>query len=350
MPPTKVVILYNEADQDSSVADQDVIVQRDAVRTALDEVGCQVRILPCTLNLQHTADSLRRIQPDVVFNLVESLGGTDRLMPAVTMLLDAMKVSYTGASTQTILQTSNKITAKQQMHSAGLPTPQWWTAAVIDAAAATFGPPEESTEPRPTLPRRAIVKPVWEHASLGMGDESVVTLDDEGPLRNLIRTRTLSTGRLHFAEEFIDGREFNLSVMEDNNGTVTVLPAAEIDFSAYPDHKPRIVGHNAKWCEDTFEYQQTPRRFDFPPEDQPLLEWLRNLTKKCWNIFHLRGYARVDFRVDRNGMPWILEINVNPCLSPDAGFAAALNQAGISFSSAIHRITLSALNRDLNNE
>jgi D-alanine-D-alanine ligase len=121
-------------------------------------------------------------------------------------------------------------------------------------------------------------------------------------------------------------------------GTPQVLPPAEIDFSAFPPDKPRIVGYRAKWQADSFEYQNTPRRFDFPSADGPLLEQLRSLSLRCWALFGLRGYTRVDFRVDRDGRPWILEINTNPCLSPDAGFAAALQQAGIPFETAIQRI------------
>jgi D-alanine-D-alanine ligase len=117
-----------------------------------------------------------------------------------------------------------------------------------------------------------------------------------------------------------------------------VLPPAEIDFSAFAPGKPRIVGYRAKWAEDSDEYRQTPRRFDFPASDRTLLDRLSDLARACWNEFDLRGYARVDFRVDREGRPWILEINANPCLSPDAGFAAALQQAGIEYSAAIARI------------
>ena len=117
-----------------------------------------------------------------------------------------------------------------------------------------------------------------------------------------------------------------------------VLPPAEIDFSAFPPAKPRIVGHRAKWQADSFEYHHTPRRFDFPPSDHPLLEQLRHLAQQCWTLFGLRGWVRVDFRVDAAGRPWILEINANPCLTPDAGFAAALGQASIPFDDAIQRI------------
>ncbi len=91
--------------------------------------------------------------------------------------------------------------------------------------------------------------------------------------------------------------------------------------------------------------QNTPRRFDFPPHDSPLLKRIGELAAACWDLFRVRGYTRVDFRVDPDGRPWILEVNANPCLSPDAGFAAALERAGISYDEAVARILL-ALRRD----
>ncbi len=124
-----------------------------------------------------------------------------------------------------------------------------------------------------------------------------------------------------------------------------VLPPAEIDFCAFPPDKPRIVGHQAKWDQDSFEYQQTPRRFVFPAKDKPLLSRVSDLARSCWGLFGLSGYARVDFRVDNDGQPWILEVNANPCLSPDAGFAAAVTEAGISYDEAIQRIVNDATNR-----
>jgi D-alanine-D-alanine ligase len=144
-----------------------------------------------------------------------------------------------------------------------------------------------------------------------------------------------------FAERYVEGREFNLSLL-DGQDCVTVLPAAEIDFSRFPEGKPRIVGFDAKWQEDSFAYQNTPRRFAFAERDRPLLANLKKLAIECWKLFYLRGYARVDFRVDAGGQPWVLEVNTNPCLSPDAGFAAALAQAGISYDTGIERILATA--------
>ena len=88
----------------------------------------------------------------------------------------------------------------------------------------------------------------------------------------------------------------------------------------------------------SFEFNHTPRSFEFPGTDAPLLARLKELALKCWRLFDLRGYARVDFRVDREGRPWILEVNANPCLSPDAGFHATTLQAGLNFTEVLRRI------------
>src|SRR5204862_2939274 len=84
---------------------------------------------------------------------------------------------------------------------------------------------------------------------------------------------------------------------------------------------------------------------EFPASDQPLLRRLTELGRECWRLFDLSGYARVDFRVDEAGQPWILEVNTNPCISPDAGFAAALEYAGIGYDGGIERILNDAIAR-----
>ncbi|MBU1233993.1 MAG: D-alanine--D-alanine ligase, partial [Proteobacteria bacterium] len=123
-----------------------------------------------------------------------------------------------------------------------------------------------------------------------------------------------------------------------NNNEPEVLPVAEILFDDFSSRMPRIVDYSAKWDETSFAYRHTPRCFDFKEEDSLLLEKLVEISKQCWHLFKLNGYARVDFRVDHDGRPWILEVNSNPCLSPDAGFAAALERAGLSFTEAVRRI------------
>jgi D-alanine-D-alanine ligase len=160
------------------------------------------------------------------------------------------------------------------------------------------------------------------------------------------RTRVAAVGRPGdwFAEAYVEGREVNLALLADGND-VQVLPATEIRFDGYPAGKPKIVGYAAKWDAESFEYRHTPRVFLDPRAEPELLSRLEGLARDCWRLFRLRGYARVDFRVDPQKRPWILEVNANPCLSPDAGFAAAAAHAGISYTDLIGRVASDGLAR-----
>lgn len=336
--PLRIILLHNSAAEDSGPELQDVLVQASAVAQALGGQGHAVTWLPCTLDLQVIADRMQADRPDLVFNLVESLGGTDRLMALPPLLLESLGLPFTGSGSRAVLATASKPAAKRVLREHGLPTPDWWEPPARSAAV--------GAEPPLAGSDRVIIKPVWEHASFGISDSAVVrwkpAVGSDG-LRDRLAEAERRTGRPHFVEAFIEGREFNLSLLEDEQGRPDVLPPAEIDFSAFPAEKPRIVGYDAKWAADSFEYRQTPRRFDFPAADRPLLDELAALARTAWNLFGMRGFARVDFRVDAQRRPWILEVNANPCLSPDAGFAAAVEQAGLDYAAAVERIVRAAV-------
>jgi D-alanine-D-alanine ligase len=170
-----------------------------------------------------------------------------------------------------------------------------------------------------------------------LGDAAVVAATTLYEIVPLVRQRKALTGKPFFAERYIEGREFNLSLL-GVGASPEVLPPAEIDFSTFPAEKPRIVGFDAKWLDSSFEFQNTPRHFEFPIADAALLRRLNDLAVACWRLFALRGYARVDFRVDESGQPWILEINTNPCIAPASGFAAALEQSGRAYAAGLQQI------------
>lgn len=322
----RVVILHNTVAADASAADRDVLVQAQVVGQALVELGHQAFSLACTLDLHAARQRLLELQPDVVFNLVESLDGLDALQGLAPAMLEALEIPYTGASAAAFFLAVHKLRAKRHMRLWKLPTPDW---RVADPELA------ESAAPLPC--ERWIIKTIAEHASFGLDEESVGRYADERSLQRQLAAAAQRLGRPCFAEQYVDGREFNLSVLCDA-GEPQVLPPAEIDFSAFPAGKVRVVGQRAKWDEATFEFQATPRRFDFPAADAPLLDELHRLALDCWRPFELRGYVRVDFRVDAANRPWILEINTNPCLSPDAGFYAALGQAGLNYRDLATRL------------
>ena len=334
----RVAVLHNAVPEDAPLEDQDTLVQVDAVVQALARLGHEPATVSCTLDLAALRDELLRLRPDVVFNLVESLAGADSLGYLPSAVLDVLGLPHTGSRTESLFLTTHKLLAKQQLRQAGLPTPAWMESdpgSGLENRPSHPRPRElEATAEGGRATRRWIIKGVWEQASRGMEDDAVLEGVELAEVRRRLAERAARSGRPCFAEQFVEGREFNLSVLAGPE----VLTPAEIDFSAFPPGKPRIVGHRAKWHADSFEYNHTPRRFDFPPCDGPLLGQLRALADGCWTLFGLRGWARVDFRVDAAGQPWILEINANPCLSPDAGFAAALARAAIPFDQAIRRI------------
>lgn len=333
-----VVILHDRIAPDAREDEKDVLVQAEAVRRALAGLGHQSRNLPLSLDLSGVEAELRKTSADLVVNLVESVEGHGRLIYLAPALLDALRFPYTGAGTEAMFLTSSKLLTKERLRAKGIPTPDWV------AGDSSPGDAPAETKARRFAPGTYIVKSVWEDASIGLDAASIVHTDDLTRLRQEMETRRSRLGGEAFAEAFIDGREFNLSVLEIE-GEPTVLPPAEIRFTDFPPDKPRIVDYEAKWDEQSFGYTHTVRSFDFVASDADLLNDLCDLARRCWRLFGLSGYARVDFRVDENGRPWVLELNANPCLSPDAGFAAAAAQADLTYEGVVDHIIRAALRR-----
>lgn len=320
----RVVILHDQVPAGASPDQIDVLVQAETVSRALKELGYDPVILGLSLDFKMVIEELKGLRPLFVFNLVESIEGCGRLIHLAPAILDYLGIPYTGSKTDAVYLTSNKLIAKNLLKGAGIPTPQGFQAEEVEGA----------TRLAPGL---YIIKSLWEHASIGLDEDSVLFAERPDTLRSEMRNRRQNLGGDCYAELYIEGREFNLAVLASKQGP-DVLPPAEIRFEDFPEGKRRIVGYRAKWDEDSFEYRHTVRIFQFPPEDQHLLQQLAEIARRCWFLFDLRGYARVDFRVDERGKPWVLEINANPCLSPDAGFLAAAVRQGLSYADIIERI------------
>jgi D-alanine-D-alanine ligase len=137
-------------------------------------------------------------------------------------------------------------------------------------------------------------------------------------------------------EKYIAGREFNIALLQSGSDLRT-LPVAEIDFSAFGSQKPAIVDYDAKWKKDSFSYNNTPRIIPADLMEQAAQK-IRQYAVQAWNILGCSDYARADFRMDEKQNVFLIDLNPNPDISPDAGFAAALDAAHITYRNFIKTV------------
>jgi D-alanine-D-alanine ligase len=321
----RVLLLRSDVPGDAPPDELDTLATVEAVAAALSTRGHDVTeeiFVPDAARLDR---ALSNAAADVVFNLVESVFGQGNLAGVAPAMLEKRGVSFTGASAAAISCYADKPLTKRFLRAAELPTPDW-----------AESPFEDGLEEGQLY----VVKSANEDCSVGLDDASVVRGKDA------VRARAASAAAHHggtwFAEAYCPGREFNVSLLGTDDGP-RVLPIAEIVFANWQPDRPRIVGYAAKWDVYSVDSKATPRRFGIEEEAPQLARRLAELSCSAWHLLGLRGYARVDFRLDAAGAPTILEVNPNPCLEPEAGFAAAALQDGISYTELVSRILEAAL-------
>jgi D-alanine-D-alanine ligase len=314
----RVMILTSPDDIAARPDTDDTLIQAEEIATCLRRLDHEPAIVPFELN--RTISALDGFNPEIVFNLVEDVPEGPDQVHLATEFLDGRGVPYTGASTTALRRLGRKPAMRARLRDAGLLIPPGLGEAGTDA--------------------RLIVKSATEHSSIGLSADNVVL--GTGAAMMMIARRQAELGGEWFAEAYIDGREFNVALLDGPDGPTT-LPIAEILFTAHSADTPKIVGYAEKWDTQSPAYLSTPR--SFPAPEQPLFSELERLSRAAWDAFDLTGYARVDFRVDRAGRPYILEINANPCLAADAGFCAAAARLGLSQTDVVARLLQSALHR-----
>lgn len=313
----KIVILHNQI-CNNTPDEIDVLSQRDLVQDACIQLGFDVLCLTVGDDIQNDIRAVALENPDMVFNLVESTWGKGELIYFAPAILNSLKIPYTGVSLDALFVTTNKVLAKKMMQLNHLPTADFFAMDDLD-----------QLDPKKTY----IAKPIWEEASLGISSDYIFNTTETDKLKMISHL----SSRHYFIETFIEGREFNVSILANKN-LGEVLPPAEMIFSSYFDDKPKIVGYKAKWDPTCEEYKQTNRVFGTLENNPVLKDTLIEICARSWNIFNLKGYARIDFRVDEKDNVYILEINGNPCIAEDSGFIAATRQAGYSVETIISRI------------
>lgn len=320
----KILILIDKLSQFPTKDEEDTLIEANEVKSSLIKIGHNPIISYFSLNLEDNITDILKEKPDLIFNLVETLSGASTLHIA-PLLFEKYKIKYTGGNSTSLLLTGNKIIGKLFLKSLNIKTPKFYYST--------------SNRVDPTLiNNKVIVKEVDGEASLSIEDSSVKTFKSAKELKSFIKASPNV-----FVEQYIDGKEFNVSVMKIKS-KIIILPIAQMLFKDFPKDKPQILNYKSKWDENSFEYNNTERTFDLEKKDTPLYKKMKTISKKCYKALGNKGYLRVDFRVDEKGEPYVLEININPCITQDSGFIAAANQYGLTYDKTIKNIVNEAIN------
>jgi D-alanine-D-alanine ligase len=327
----KILVVFNvvekveRGEEDDLFAEQEIILVEQDIERALQQHGHTTAAVPIRDDLW---GPLKTYNPNewLIFNLCESIRNKTYLEPYIISVFEHLCFRYTGSERRALANCLHKARAKEILQAHGLPT----------ASFQVFTPWRIERH----LEFPLFVKPVSEDASIGITPNSVV--HDDRALRRQVRYIWEMYHQPALVEEFIDGREFNVTIL--GNDSPRVLPLSEINFSHIPNPFARIVSFRAKWVPTSEEYLRTPPTC--PARVNGTLKTrIEDVARRAYQAMGLRDYGRVDIRV-KNGMPYVLEVNPNADLSPDAGIARAARVAGMSYANLADEIVRLAARRN----
>ncbi len=333
----RIAVLYNldenldHGDAVDALAVQAVRDCAQAVADACREGGREATLVPAVRDPAELLARLRDERADVVFNLVEALDGDARLEAAAAWVLELAGLPYTGSPPRAMTLALEKPLARAVLAAHGVPVPG-------GATLVTGG------EPLPAaLHYPVIVKPAASDASHGITLESVV--DSADAARARARWLRATYGQAAVVEEFIAGRELNVSILGEG-ASAEALPLFEIDFDEdYPAGEPQLVTYISKWGpEDHPEFKGS---WSVPagPLAPELAERVRATALAAYRALGLRDYGRVDIRLHPERGPFVVDVNPNPDISPCAGLNLAAGEAGLTHAQLIERVVRAALER-----
>ena len=326
----KIAIIYNApnpniygtpVEEKASLA---IIDGVEAIDRALTEYGHTVVQLPLLPPLETAIENLKGLEADLVFNLFEGFDYCAETEVTVANFLSELGFTYTGCPGSALSLGLDKVKTKTRLASIGIDMPRYQLLDPKTIALFHLNYP-------------CIVKPCAEDGSNGITEESVV--HDPESLEKQVTKISERFHRRALVEEFIDGREFNITVLGTNEPTA--LPISEIVYSLPPE-TPRILSFSAKWDPQSIYFKHT--KAVCPAEiDIELQERITQTAIIAFKLLGARGYARVDFRLNDEEQLKLIEINPNPDISPDAGAALQAKAAGMTYNQFIEQIVQLAL-------
>jgi D-alanine-D-alanine ligase len=305
-----------------------VVETKEDVESALNGLGFETSIFNMSNNVERLLGFIKTSKPDLIFNLVESLGDQAIHEMHVAGIYEVMGIPYTGSAPLALGTCLNKARTKELLTFHRIATPQFKMCSTMRDVNAI------------NLPFPLFVKPAKEDASVGIDNSSIVR--SPSALRKRVKYVFEKFSQPALVEQYIEGRELNVSVIGNENPIV--LPISEIDFSGLPSEYPKIVTYSAKWMNGTIEFEGT--KGVCPATLSPKVEKkVKDVALRTYQIMGCRDYARVDIRLTHGGKPYVIEINPNPDISTDSGFMRSSRTYGFSFHEIIGTIVNYALKR-----
>ncbi|KKU83841.1 MAG: D-alanine-D-alanine ligase [Microgenomates group bacterium GW2011_GWA2_47_8] len=305
--------------------DEDTKDSAEEVAASLTTKGAAVELVAVS---EDSMDGIAKISADVIFNLIEWDGLDTPLSLAAFDALEATQIPYTGATKEAIIVCNDKAKMKAALDTAGLPTPRWQL----------FVTSEEPI--RPDLQFPVIIKLAREHCSVGLTKDAVVARPEDLP--SIVKERVNTFHQPVYAEEFITGREFQVTLLDSEKGLM-VLPPAEIMFDTHGTNA--FLTYNSRWEEGHADYKESHvTKATLTPL---LMQRLYRISHKTFRAFGFHDYSRLDIRL-RGEEIFILEANANPGLgdSDDYGMTVSYKAVGMTFADFCWEVVGSCLRRN----
>lgn len=316
----KIIVLYNLVKTVAVGMSEDILADEDTVKTA----KAIAENLPANHEIslfeikENNIEDLKKIKPDVFFNNAFGIGSISKSEVDLARILEETGVCFTGSGSKALALTTDKVATKEVVSALGVPVPG---------------------NSQTNFP--LIVKPASEDCSLGINERAVVNNKQELEKQIKFLEKTYSEAVL--VEEYIEGRELNVSVIGAGKNT-QVLPISEIIFGPSYKNKPKVVDFAAKWEEQTANFKET---VGVCPADLPkaVENHVKEVALKSFLATGCKNITRVDIRLSKDNIPFVLEVNANPGVGPTDGSTRSARAAGYSYSQFLQKIINVALER-----
>lgn len=292
-------IATNLYDDNSNAVDREFALVSKNIEKTLLERGYRVTLFDFN-DFGKAFNELKESDVDLVFNVCERINNLSLLEPHAASIFDILQIPYTGSNPFTLSICIDKIRVKILLNYHNIPTPKWDYAYSLE------------DKIRDDLRYPLIVKPANTDNSIGITNDSVVTNKKELDRRLEYVIEELDSPAL--IEEYIEGDEYDVTIMGNDEDDLRVLPLARSIFKAMPEGFWHIYPYDAKWSEnsayDAIVTQQPPKNIS-----KRLESLLTEMALDTYNILDCHDYGRVEIRVDDNDNPYVLELNPNSSIN-----------------------------------